>query len=79
MLVFISYENKMIWSHLSYENEIILSQEIDHKLLIDPLTPRGNFVHHDFLKQHHIRSTMTYVGHLTVGLHRVTAILTTVP
>ena len=39
---------------------------VDHELVIDP-SPRGNFVHYDFLKLRYIRSKMTHVGLLAVG------------
>ena len=43
------------------------TEEVDLELAIDPLTPRGSFVHYDFLKQHYIRNKMTHVSPLYVG------------
>ena len=40
---------------------------LDLELAIDPLPPRGSFVHYDFLKLHYIRNTMTHVSPLYVG------------
>ena len=45
-----------------------------HELIIDPTLLR-NFVHYEFLKQHYLRSQMTHVGHLAVGV----CMLTTLP
>ena len=40
---------------------------LDLELAIDPLPPRGSFVHYIFLKQHYIRNKMTHVSSLYVG------------
>ena len=37
------------------------------ELAIDPLPPRGNFVHYDFLKQHYIRHKIKDVSPLRVA------------
>ena len=40
---------------------------LDLELAIDPLQPRGSFVHYNFLKLHYIRNKMTHVSPLYVG------------
>ena len=40
---------------------------LDIELLIDPLHPRGNFVHYDFLHLHYRKCKMTHVDILSVG------------
>ena len=43
-----------------------LSKGLDLRLAIDPLPPRGNFVHYDFLKLQYISHKMRHVSPLRV-------------
>ena len=43
-----------------------ISAVIDLRLAIDPLPPRGNFVHYDFLKLPYISHKMRHVSPLRV-------------
>ena len=50
----------------------IQSKQVDKvplglELVIDPLPPRGNFVHYDFLKLHYIRHKIKDVSPLRVA------------
>ena len=58
-------EDTIAINHNWVYNQTCLSMLLDRELLIDP-SPRGNFVHYDFLKIHYIRSKMTLFGHLAV-------------
>ena len=52
------------------QDSYLLSQElklIGLELAIDPLPPRGKFVHYDFLKQHYIRHKSKDVSPLRVA------------
>ena len=56
-----------------------MSKFISLELAIDPLTPRGNFVHYDFLKLHYIRHKIKDVNPLRVFVLTCNFTLYTLP
>ena len=64
---------------LVLENEYKINVLLGLELAIDPLPPRGNFVHYDFLKLHYIRHKIKDVSPLRVAALTCNSTLYTLP
>ena len=69
----------MLASSFSYMLHVSQHMLLGLELAIDPLPPRGNFVHYDFLKLHYIRHKIKDVSPLRVAALTCNSTLYTLP